>query len=139
MPKLTSRELRKMQEESGNKLHLEKGESGGSVIVHMGTCGAAAGARTTAAAFLEEFEKRGIKDITLTSSGCAGFCSKEPMVTVELPGAPPVKYGDLNPEKAKKIVNEHIVAGKIVESRESTGAFLADFRKTIAHVVADDH
>jgi len=80
----------------------------------MGTCGIAAGARAIVAAFLEELEKSGMKDIRVTTSGCAGLCSKEPMATVELLDSPPVKYGELTPDKARNIFQEHIIGGTAV-------------------------
>ena len=65
--------------------------------------------------FFDEFENRGITDIMFTTTGCAGLCAKEPMITVEIEGSAPVKYGDLTPEKAIKILDEHIIGGHIVE------------------------
>jgi NADP-reducing hydrogenase subunit HndB len=115
MPKLTIDELRKGREEARSKIHLREGEFRGKVIVHLGTCGIAAGAREIVSAFLNEKEKRKIKDILITTSGCAGLCSREPMATVELPGAAPVKYGDLTADKAVRIFEEHILGGKIVQ------------------------
>ena len=53
-------------------------------------------------------------DILLTSSGCAGLCNHEPMITVELKGAPPVKYIRLDPQKLSEIFDEHVVRGKPV-------------------------
>ncbi len=55
-----------------------------------------------------------MRDIRLTTSGCAGFCSREPMATVEILNVSPVKYGDLTPDKAKKIFKDHILSGDIV-------------------------
>jgi NADP-reducing hydrogenase subunit HndB len=115
MPKLTIDELRKGREEASSKIHLREGEFRGKVIVHLGTCGIAAGAREIVSAFLNEKEKRKIKDILITTSGCAGLCSREPMATVELPGAAPVKYGDLTADKAVRIFEEHILGRKIVQ------------------------
>ena len=115
MPKLTIEDLTKGREEARSKIHLREGEFRGRVIVHMGTCGIAAGAREILLAFLNAMEKRKIKDVLITTSGCAGLCSREPMVTVELPDAAPVKYGDLTADKAVKIFEEHILGGKIVQ------------------------
>jgi NADP-reducing hydrogenase subunit HndB len=81
----------------------------------MGTCGIAAGARGIMSALLEEFENQAIHDVILTSSGCAGLCSREPMATVELKGEAPIKYVDLTPEKMRRILAEHVLGGKIVE------------------------
>lgn len=114
MPKLTLEDLKKKREEARSKLYLRDGEFRGKVIVHMGTCGIAAGARDIVEQFLEEVEKNNTKDIQITTSGCAGLCSKEPMATVELKDAPPVKYISLTRDRVKKIFKEHIIEGKIV-------------------------
>jgi NADP-reducing hydrogenase subunit HndB len=114
MPKLTLDELRKKREEARKGIYLREGEFKGKIIVHMGTCGIAAGAREIVSAFLEERETSGAKDIMVTTSGCAGLCSKEPMATVELLDAAPVKYGELTREKAKKIFKEHVLGGTLL-------------------------
>jgi len=114
MPRLTVDELRKLREASKKTITLREGNFRGKLIVHLGTCGIAAGAREIMDAFLEEFEKRNITDIMFTTTGCAGLCSKEPMITVEIGDSAPVKYGDLTPEKARKILDEHILGGNIV-------------------------
>jgi len=115
MPRLTIEELIKGREEARSKIHLREGEFRGKIIVHMGTCGIAAGAREIVSAFLNEKEKRKITDVLITTSGCAGLCSKEPMATVELPDAAPVKYVDLTADKAVKIFEEHVLGGNIVQ------------------------
>jgi NADP-reducing hydrogenase subunit HndB len=114
MPKLTIDELRKKREEAHKGIYLREGEFKGKIIVHMGTCGIAAGARGIVSAFLDEVEKSGRKDIMVTTSGCAGLCSKEPMATVELLNTPPVKYGELTPEKTRRIFKEHVLGGTVV-------------------------
>ncbi len=115
MPKLTIEELRKKRESTKKSIYLREGNFRGKVTVHMGTCGIAAGAREIMSTFLDEFDSRDITDIMLTSSGCAGLCSEEPMVTVEMEDHAPVKYGKLNPEKTKKIFDEHVIEGNVVE------------------------
>jgi len=115
MPTLTIADLKRERELVKGKMHLRDGEFRGKVIVHMGTCGIAAGAREIVSAFLKEKENRKITDILITTSGCAGLCSREPMATVELRDAPPVKYGHLTEEKTAKIFQEHIVGGQIVQ------------------------
>ena len=114
MPKIKPEDLDKIGEKIRRTMHLREGKARARVIVHMGTCGIAAGARPVMNALIEEVEKRDLKDVIVTISSCAGLCSREPMVTVELQDEPPVKYIDLNPEKAKKIFNEHVMGGKIV-------------------------
>jgi len=81
----------------------------------LGTCGIAAGAREIMNTLLEELDNRDITDIMFTSTGCAGLCSEEPMITVEIGDSAPVRYGKLTPEKAVKIMDEHIIGGTIVK------------------------
>jgi NADP-reducing hydrogenase subunit HndB len=81
----------------------------------MGTCGIASGARKVMQKLMDEIAQRDVKDVIVTTSGCAGLCSREPMATVELRGEAPVKYVDLDEEKIQRILVEHVVGGKIVE------------------------
>jgi NADP-reducing hydrogenase subunit HndB len=114
MPRLTVDEMKKMREAAKKEMSLREGNFRGKVIVHLGTCGIAAGAREVMDALFEEVDKRDIIDIMFTSSGCAGLCSQEPMITVEIGTSPPVKYGKLTAEKALKILDEHIIGGHVV-------------------------
>ena len=83
---------------------------------HMGTCGIAAGAKKLHALVQKKLEENRIQDIKVIHSGCAGLCSREPMVTIESPGLPPVKYCDLNEEKIQEIFDRHILKGQILDS-----------------------
>ena len=80
----------------------------------MGTCGIAAGARPVLMSFLEEVQKRNLRDVTITQTGCIGVCRLEPMVEVTRPGEEKVTYVKMTAEKAKRVISEHIVNGKIV-------------------------
>jgi len=115
MAKLKIEDLDKISKRVKRTTLLREGAGRAKITVHMGTCGIAAGARKIMNALLEEFEKQNITDVILTSSGCAGLCSREPMATVELKDEAPVKYVDLTPEKICKILAEHVNGGKIVE------------------------
>ena len=116
MGKLTIEDLEKLREDKQDKIRLrETGGNRGKITVHMGTCGIAAGARPVLTALLEEVEKKGIKDINVTTSGCAGLCSREPMATVELFEQTPVKYVDLDASKIKRILEEHVIDGNIIK------------------------
>jgi NADP-reducing hydrogenase subunit HndB len=114
MVPLTLEDLRKKRDEARKDIYLREGKYKSKVIVHMGTCGIAAGAREIVSAFLGEIEALTTKNVMLTTSGCAGLCSMEPMATVEVLNSPSVKYVKLTPNKAKKIFKEHILGGKIV-------------------------
>lgn len=112
--KLKPEDLDKIQRRMKATTQLREGAGNVKITVHMGTCGIAAGAREIMSAFLDHVEKSGRDDIILTTSGCAGLCSREPMATVELKGNPPVKYVDLTPEKVDQIFKEHVLGKKIV-------------------------
>jgi NADP-reducing hydrogenase subunit HndB len=115
MSKIKPEDLDGIAEKIKRTMLLREGECRIKVIVHMGTCGIAAGARDVMKALTEELEKSGAKDVLLSISSCAGLCSREPMVTIEEKDKPGVKYVDLNAEKAQKIFSEHVLGGKIVK------------------------
>ncbi len=114
MPKLTIEDLKKIKENAQSAVMFREGDRRAKVTVHMGTCGIASGANEIMDALMNEIETRKIKDVIVTTSGCAGLCSREPMATVELPGKPPVKYVDLTKDKIKKIFEYHVLGGNIV-------------------------
>lgn len=115
MGKLTVDDLKKIKEKHQATFKLREGGNRAKVTVHMGTCGIAAGARAVMDALIEEMAAKDVHDVILTTSGCAGFCVKEPMATVEIVGEAPVKYCALNADKIKKVLNEHVVGGNVVE------------------------
>lgn len=114
MGNIKPEDLEKITEKVKGTLILREGKGRAKIIVHMGTCGIAAGSRDIMSAFIKAIDENGVKDVILTASSCAGLCSREPMATVEICNEPPVKYVDLTPEKVKKIFSEHILLGKIV-------------------------
>jgi len=116
MGKLTVDDLKRIKEEVRSTTVLREGGFRAKVNIHMGTCGIAAGARKLMSAVLGEIEERKIKDVMVTTSGCAGLCSREPMATVEILGKPPVKYCDLNEDRMKEIFVHHVLNGEIVEA-----------------------
>ena len=84
------------------------------VVVGMATCGIAAGARPVLNAFVEEVAKRGLQDVMVTQTGCIGICQYEPVVEVVTPGQEKVTYVKMTPEKAVRVVNDHLVNGNVV-------------------------
>lgn len=115
MKKITVEDLDRITERVKKTTMLREGAGRAKITVHMGTCGISAGARDIMNALIGELEKKNINDCLLTSSGCAGLCSREPMITVELKDQTPVKYIDITPERAVRILNEHILGGNVVE------------------------
>lgn len=116
MPKLKLADLETIREKvRRSTLAREGSKCRAKVIVHMETCGIAAGARKILATLSKEIEASNLNDVFVMTSGCAGMCNKEPMLTVELPGKPPVKYIKLDEAKTKRIFKEHILGGNIVK------------------------
>ena len=123
MAKLRVEDLKRIKEATKGTVSLRDGEYRVKVTVHMGTCGIAAGARKVMNAFLKALEESGVSDVILTSSGCAGLCNHEPMATIEVQGAAPVKYIKLDEEKTKRIFDEHVLKGNpVVEFALSMGS-----------------
>lgn len=115
MSKIKPEDLDKIGEKIRRTMLLREGSYRAKITVHMGTCGIAAGARKVMSTLLSLTEKDQAKDVILTASSCAGLCSREPMITVELKGQTPVKYVDLDEEKTRKIFSAHVMAGEVVE------------------------
>jgi NADP-reducing hydrogenase subunit HndB len=114
MAKLTIEDLQKIKDKTRRITQLREGAGRAKVTVHMGTCGIAAGARNIMDVLLKVLDKADVSDVIVTTSGCAGLCSREPMATVELVDEAPVKYVDLTEEKMRKIFKDHVLNGKIV-------------------------
>ena len=114
MSKLSIEDLDKISSKVKRETNLRDGAGRAKITVHMGTCGIAAGARKIMNTLLELLKESETDDVILTTSGCVGFCSREPMATVELKGEAPVKYIDLDEEMIKKIFFDHVLGGKIV-------------------------
>ena len=91
--------------------------AGTQIIVGMGTCGIAAGAREVLAAILDEIAKHNIQDVNVTQTGCIGMCEQEVLVDVVKTGQPRISYGKVTPDFIPTLIAEHGVNGRIVEDR----------------------
>ena len=114
MPKLKSLEDLQALRESVQKDIKARAETGTTIIIGMGTCGIAAGAREVMHAVLAELDTRSI-DAHVTTTGCIGMCSKEPLVDIQQGGEPRVTYGNVTPAMVPRIVEEHLVGGDVVD------------------------
>lgn len=112
--KIRIQDLAKIREKTKSLLTIRESEGRARVTVHMGTCGIAAGARDVMDALLDEISRSNVRDVIVTTSGCAGLCNREPMATVELKDHPPVKYGDLTAEKMRQIFVRHVQGGQML-------------------------
>ena len=112
--RLSIQDLARIREKTRSMTVVREGAGRAKITVHMGTCGIVAGAREVMEALLDAVAAGGFADVLVTTSGCAGFCNREPMATVEIADRPPVKYAQLTPDKIRKILAEHVAGGQIV-------------------------
>jgi len=108
-------DLNRIREEYKLANTLKRDGYSSRITVHTGTCGIAAGAKKILNAIEDELNRGVAKGVALKVSGCVGLCIREPMITVEVLGMPPVRYSDLTEDAVRQIFNDHILNGKIVE------------------------
>jgi NADP-reducing hydrogenase subunit HndB len=117
MAKMTLEQLRKLRDEK--KQDLTRREVEGKeiqIIVGMGTCGIAAGAKATFDAIVEQINAAGLgEQVVIRQTGCMGLCYVEPTVEVAMPGMPTVIYGKMTKDYAKELVSKHLVERKLLD------------------------
>jgi len=108
-------ELQALRDQMKDKMGIRHDDHGNiRVVVGMATCGIAAGARPVLNKFTEEVATRGLGNVTVAQTGCIGICQYEPVVEVFVPGQEKVTYVKMTPEKASKVVVDHLVNGQPV-------------------------
>ena len=116
MAKMTLEELRKLRDST--KTDIKRREAEGKeiqVIVGMGTCGIASGAKATLDAFIKALdENKLVESVLVRQTGCMGLCHSEPTVEVVVPGMPAVIYGGVDSQVAKEIVSKHIIGRQLL-------------------------
>jgi NADP-reducing hydrogenase subunit HndB len=106
-------ELKKIRAEAQKDL-LIRTQTGTRIIVGMGTCGIAAGARDVMQAILKELDARKI-DAHVETVGCVGMCAKEPLVDIEQAGKSRIRYANIAPENVPRLIDEHLVKGNVIQ------------------------
>lgn len=107
-------ELMKIKEKAVKDLQMRDTQKKGKIVVAMGTCGIAAGAKDTLQAVVSELSQKNINDVAVVQSGCMGLCDVEPTIEVILEGQDPIVYGHVTPQQVRRIVEQHVVEGKVV-------------------------
>ncbi len=119
MAKMSLEELRRIRGEKQQE--LQKRDNDGKsiqIIVGMGTCGIAAGAKTTLDAFVQILDEKGIAgNVLIRQTGCMGLCANEPTVEVIVPGMPTVIYGNVDADTAKVIVEKHLMHKELLDKQ----------------------
>ena len=114
MAKLKSiEELKKIREEARKDL-MSRVQTGTRIIIGMGTCGIAAGAREVMQGVLNELDARNI-EAHVETVGCVGMCAKEPLVDIEQAGKARVRYGNITQDKVPRLIEEHLIKGQVVQ------------------------
>ncbi|MBQ9388184.1 MAG: (2Fe-2S) ferredoxin domain-containing protein [Lachnospiraceae bacterium] len=112
----TLAELQAIREKMKDSVIMRSGSGNVRAVVGMATCGIAAGARPVLSALVEEVNTLGISDkVTVTQTGCIGICRYEPVVEVFEADKEKVTYVKMTPEKARRVAEEHLKNGKVVE------------------------
>lgn len=112
--KKTLEELDAIRKANRPLIAMRKPHRGATVVVSMGECGIESGARDVLKAFVSEVYSRALDDVLVKQSGCIGLCSMEPVAVVTKDGES-VTYTNLNAQKAKEIVEKHLIGGTVVE------------------------
>jgi NADP-reducing hydrogenase subunit HndB len=116
MPTIKSLDdLKRIREEALEKRKVKTASGQVQVIVGMGTCGIAAGARDAMKAILETIQNENLEGVIVTQTGCIGLCEKEPIVQVVVGDQPKVTYGKVSPDVARQIMKEHIKNGNVLK------------------------
>ena len=116
MPAIKSlEELKRVRDEALRKKEMKAAPGNTQVIIAMGTCGIAAGARETMKSVLSFIEDENVSGVTVTQTGCIGVCEQEPIVQVLVGDQPKVVYGHVNAQVAEKIMKQHVQNGQPVK------------------------
>jgi len=108
-------ELKAIREKMQGQVGMRSEEQNGTrIVVGMATCGIASGARPVLTTLVEEVQGRKLENVVVTQTGCIGLCQYEPIVEVYEPGKEKVTYIKMNPEKAKEVIEKHIINGAVV-------------------------
>ena len=112
----TLEDLKALREKLKGDIKVRQ-KQGTKIIIGMGTCGIAAGAREVLAAILDEIARLKVQDVNVTQTGCIGMCEQEVLVDVVKTGQPRISYGKVTPDFIPTLIAEHVVNGRIVEER----------------------
>ena len=118
MAKLTLEDLRRMRGEKQKAMEMRDASNKDvQVIVGMGTCGIAAGAKDTFTALVNAISEKGLTNVLIRQTGCMGLCHSEPTVEVVAPGMPSVIYGNVDAATAKEVVEKHIIGHQLIDDK----------------------
>jgi NADP-reducing hydrogenase subunit HndB len=109
------KELEEIRKKTIDRVNQRTDRTTTRIVVGMATCGIAAGARPVLLSIMEEVNNRGLSEVIVAQTGCIGVCRLEPIVEVIKPGEEKVTYIKMTSEKAKRVIEEHVLGGKVVD------------------------
>ncbi len=115
MAKMTLAQLKALRDET--KKDIDRRDTEGKdvmIVVGMGTCGIAAGAKDAISSFIDEIKEHDLTNVTIKQTGCMGLCHSEPTVDVKAPGMPDTIYGNVTAELAKEIIVKHVIGKELI-------------------------
>lgn len=117
MGKMSLADLQKLRESRKNE--MEKRDQEGKdveIIIGMGTCGIASGAKAAMESFLNTIDENNLGNVKVRQTGCMGLCYVEPTVEVKMGDMPNTIYGKVDKDVAKQIVEEHIIKKNLINN-----------------------
>ena len=119
MAKMSLEDLRKLRDNTQQQIKKRDNEGKTiQIIIGMGTCGIAAGAKETLDAFVKELDEKGMGgDVIIRQTGCMGLCQNEPTVEVVMTGMPNIIYGRVDTKVAKQIVEQHLMKKELLNAQ----------------------
>ncbi|HAR63802.1 MAG: (2Fe-2S) ferredoxin domain-containing protein [Candidatus Margulisiibacteriota bacterium] len=106
--------LKQLQEDARQKVREEKYKCPIRIYVGSATCENAAGAREVYNELVKLKQEKNYEHIYIGQTGCSGRCDKEPIVQVMMESSIPIKYCEMNPQKIRKVFEQHIENKKII-------------------------
>ncbi len=86
------------------------------IFIGMGTCGLAAGAKKVEEAIKEELKKLNI-EAKIEPTGCVGYCAKEVIVDIKLPGGERISYCEITPKLIPRLLQKTLIEKEIFEEK----------------------
>ena len=115
MAKMTLAELKALREDKKKEINRRDSEGKDvTIIVGMGTCGIAAGAKTAISSLIDEIKEHDLDNVTIKQTGCMGLCHSEPTVEIKAPGMPDTIYGKVYAEIAKELIIKHVIGKELL-------------------------
>ncbi len=86
------------------------------IFIGMGTCGLAAGAQKVKDAIYDELRRLNIKAV-VEPTGCVGYCAREVIVDVKLPGRDRISYCEITPKIIPRFIQKTLIEKGIFKEK----------------------